>query len=851
MENPNQNIFSNVNTSNNNGANPNFSPNPAPAVNPQGVNQPNQQPAVNTAQYSAPQPSSTVSPAQNFAPQPPNTQNIPIGQNPSNINPGYQQNFPPHQPQQQPSQQYAAQSAMPTTNQQQYAAQSAMPSSNPQPGAFIQNSPNYRNAYATGQIPPNGRPLNQAYPNSRPTAKAPDPRKAIWGCLGFFIFAIIAFVIFVLVFVSQTSANGDNSLASTLGVNAAEFTNALILLTNIIFGIVVFVAFFVAVIGFFQAVLVPKTDKPTKSRWMRSGITASIIMLFFLAIWVFVFIFLSGKQVNISTPETTTAQILTEPENTLQQTAPFSVVFDSSAIQKSTPRNFEILTYQWDFGDGETSTAPQVTHIYTTTGRFTAKLTVTARNTETQEDASQTFTKDITIANAKLNASFTATPESGRAPLKVVFDASASSSPAGKILSYDWDFTGSNTFKDASGVKAEHTFDKVGDYQVALRITDNTGQEPAITEKTITVSGTDTPTAVIDIPTSTGKYFSNKQITFLGEKSTSPTTDIVKYEWDFGDGTPKATTRTATHTYERPGLYEVSLTVTDRDGLTGQATQKITLETEESAPVASIDTTPKLTGTAKSLSGTAPFEVSFSAAGSTDPDNNIVDFQWDFDGDGKMEATGETAKYVFTEPGVYNATLYVTDSAKNQSKSVLVINVSQQGLQARVTADVVEGNSPLTVTFDASGSSAPGTKINTYEWDFGDGSPRRIGTAQISYKYTSIGNFTAKVTARSADGQSSTAEIIISIRPVELSACFTPSVESGIAPLSVEFDPRCTQGPAAIFKYDFGDGETSRTRKPTHTFDKPGNYTVTLEVTDNQNIVNVFKKDILVLGEIK
>jgi PKD repeat protein/outer membrane protein assembly factor BamB len=69
-------------------------------------------------------------------------------------------------------------------------------------------------------------------------------------------------------------------------------------------------------------------------------------------------------------------------------------------------------------------------------------------------------------------ASFTATPQSGTAPLQVNFNASASSDPDGTIVSYSWNFGDTNT---GSGVTASHTYSSAGNYTATLTVTDNDG----------------------------------------------------------------------------------------------------------------------------------------------------------------------------------------------------------------------------------------------------------------------------------------------------------------------------------------------------------------------------------------
>lgn len=59
--------------------------------------------------------------------------------------------------------------------------------------------------------------------------------------------------------------------------------------------------------------------------------------------------------------------------------------------------------------------------------------------------------------------------------------------------------------------------------------------------------------------------------------------EVVGYAWDFGDGA-KAEGERANHTYSRPGTYTATLTVTDNDGLTGQASVPVTATEARAEP---------------------------------------------------------------------------------------------------------------------------------------------------------------------------------------------------------------------------------------------------------------------------
>ena len=117
----------------------------------------------------------------------------------------------------------------------------------------------------------------------------------------------------------------------------------------------------------------------------------------------------------------------------------------------------------------------------------------------------------------------------------------------------------------------------------------------------------------------------------------------------------------------------------------------------------------------------------------------------------------------------------------------------------------------------------------------------------MTYKYTSVGTFSASVTVLGDDGEKATTKLQIVVRPVSLTSCFTVNTDSGNAPLFLTVDPSCSQGTIEDYHWDFGDGDVSFDRKPeTHIYDQAGSYTITLEVTSDDGIVDTFSKTISV-----
>lgn len=689
--------------------------------------------------------------------------------------------------------------------------------------------------------PQPGRPGTP--PPNRPGAGLPSNpatrRKALLGCMGAFVGTIVILLILSFVFLAQSDPQVQSPIAKLLGVEQASFINGLITFVHTIFVLLALTAFVFTMIGLFKASMAKKDDKVAKKEGLRETMIAGIILLFILLVWVGVYIYLDSKRIKVEGPAQT--EIMTEPLDTTNLTAPIEIKFDASNIKLS---QFQIVSYNWDFGDKESGTGQITSHIYTDIGTYTVTLNVEGKDKKTGElTTAGTYTIFVSVADVALSASFIAEPETGEAPLTVKFDASASKAPNGNIDKYEWDLNEDGKYDDATGVTTEYEFEKIGIYKVGLKVTTSLGKEGTI-EKEITVVEATKPIPVIEIMDNPAKYLVDTEYVFKSDKSTSPSGKITKYEWDFGDGAKVVTTKTASHKYTKTGNYEVTLTLTDDAGKVGESTKILKVENMPGIPVAKMVTDPAMKQTAVSLDGKVPFAVKFDATSSVDPDNNIVDYGWDFNDDGTNEAFGVTTTYTFTSEGTFKVVLTVTDADENTGTANMTVKVSPQGITAVLTADTVDGNIPLTVAFDASASSYPKGQISSYRWDFGDGSAPKLGESSLSHKYTAVGTYTAKVTVIGSDNTTDTASQLISVRELGLQSCFATVFEQGPAPLTTSFDPGCSTGNISKYFWDFGDGQTSTDEKPDHTFTTAGTYKVTLEVSDNDN--NISKSEVTI-----
>lgn len=685
-------------------------------------------------------------------------------------------------------------------------------------------------APTTQQASTNAQKPATTTPPSSPINK----QKALLGCLGAFGGVMIILLILSFIFLAQAEG-GQSPIAKLLGVDQASFVNGLITFVHTVFILISLVTFVFTMVGFFRAGMAKKGDLIAKRAGLRMGFVSMGILLFVLVVWGFVYVFLDDKRIQVEGE--LIEPIVTQPEDTLNLSAPVEIIFNASNVPVDKDK-FQIVSHNWDFGDKSSDTGQIVSHIYKEKGIYDVELLVNVRDKSTGEvSTGGEYHLTVSITNQALAAIFSADPQSGEVPLEVEFDATESVDPDGNIKDYEWDFDNDGEFDDATGIKVKNKFTKIGKYKVSLRVTSSTG-EFNVAEKEIDVVKDESPLAEIEVIGNPANFTVGVNYTFSADKSTSPNGKIEKYEWDFNDASKVQTTKTVSHIFKNEGTYEIYLKVTDEKGEEGEKKMKVVVGSPKGTPKAKIKTEPAIAGDGLSLNGKVPFTVTFDARESTDTDRNIIDYSWDFNDDDKADAFGDRVSYTFNEEGTFNVKLSVSDSDKNVGIATLPVKVDSQGIVAKLKADVIDGTVPLTVQFDASGSTYDKGSIISYEWDFGDGTPKKIGAALINHKYAAIGTYTAVVTAVSSDNTRANKSVTITVREIPLSACFVSVFETGPAPLQTTFDPGCSTGTISNYFWEFGDGSTSTDIKPTYTFKNPGQYRVTLEVSDSESTVD-------------
>jgi uncharacterized repeat protein (TIGR01451 family) len=210
-----------------------------------------------------------------------------------------------------------------------------------------------------------------------------------------------------------------------------------------------------------------------------------------------------------------------------------------------------VLTYAWDFGDGQSGMGGIVSHSYSAPGVYT--VTLTASNSVSSETATSFVLVDEPIAGLEILINGDPGPAIVATNDDTHFEGVNS---GGSNLFYTWDFGDGGV---ANGRFVTHTYAVPGIYTATLTAsnsvssytaTTNVLAEEAVSELIILVNGEPEP-----LPVLTEEIVTFEGISIDGSN--------LSYTWDFGDG-GVANGRIVTHTFAIPGDYTISLTAANQ-----------------------------------------------------------------------------------------------------------------------------------------------------------------------------------------------------------------------------------------------------------------------------------------------
>jgi PKD repeat protein len=488
----------------------------------------------------------------------------------------------------------------------------------------------------------------------------------------------------------------------------------------------------------------------------------------------------------------------------------------------------EPVNYNWDFGDGNTSTEHNPLYTYNHQGSYRITLNISQ---SAGAPASLAKNNYITVESpqipAPLNPAFTGTPRSGVAPLAVQFNDTST----GKHDHWEWDFGDGNS---SSEQKPHYVYNESGSFNVKLTISTSSGEQATIVQDNYITVNPAPQKGELVLDFNATPRSGNMPLTVQFYDLSTGFIEPVTYLWDFGDGNTSSE-HNPLYIYYYKGSYRVILNVSQSGGAPASVAKNNYILITSVVPVL-----PLADFSGIPTSGNAPLTVAFTDLTTNTP----ISWNWSFGDDSRENATEQNPVHTFSVAGNYTVSLFAANAngsdiqTRNEYIKVNPVVVHLTPPVADFSGKPSTGDAPLTISFKDLSTNTP----TSWTWSFGDNSTENATQQNPVHTYTNPGNFTVSLNATNADGSDTqTRTEYIKVNAVPLSqpvatppvADFSGKPTTGDAPLTISFKDLSTNTPIS-WTWSFGDNSTENTteQNPVHTYINPGNYTVSLNATN-------------------
>lgn len=367
------------------------------------------------------------------------------------------------------------------------------------------------------------------------------------------------------------------------------------------------------------------------------------------------------------------------------------------------------------------------------------------------------YSIETTGGNLSPSAKFSANPASGLAPLKVTFDASASSDPDGSIGSYAWDFGDGTT---GTGQIVDHTYNSAGSFTAILTVTDNNSAQ-ATASQTISVQSTGGGQTILfqDQFNRVGSTLGTGWRLDAGSFSTDGAFAVSGTAANWAAVTaPIGTSDYAVESTLIVPAGSLYSGIAVRGNNAAINTDNYVLQISTTGTVnlyrrnAGAWTLLRSFSVSGGIAAGTPYKLKLAVKGASP-----VHLEASFQGGVLFTYDDTGTNQLFTGlPGIQNYDAGVKYDAFTVSGLASNGNANPT---AKVACTPTTGPAPLNVSCNGSASSDSDGSIVSYDWNFGDGTTGSGAT--VSHTYAAAGTFTATLVVTDNAGAQGTASAVI------------------------------------------------------------------------------------------
>ena len=448
----------------------------------------------------------------------------------------------------------------------------------------------------------------------------------------------------------------------------------------------------------------------------------------------------------------------------------------------------------WTFGDGSTSALQNPVHVYGTPATYVVTL----------------VTQNIFGCKDSITISTTVNPLPVAAFAFDTVCATAATSftdQSTSAVSWTWDFGDGTTSTSNSPT---HVYPSAA-YNVTLIVANAFGCTDTITHSIIVnpnpVSAYTATTACHTYPT----VFTDNSIA------------AVSWIWDYGDGPPLDPTTSPTHIFANPGIYNVTLLVTNIFSCTNSSSQTVTVLQQ---PIADF--------TFSTVCARQIVNFTDATVGAA-----MTSWTWDF-GDGTPINSLQNPTHIYALGGNYNVTLIVGNSAGCADTVVKPIIVNTVPTPLFTALASCQGT--ITSFTNLSTDVVP---INSWFYDFADGNNSL--SQNPNYIYAAAGTYNVTLTVTNINGCDSTYTLPVTINVHPVANYIVDTVCIGTPTTFTDL----STGSPTTWNWNFGDGTSSITGPVvTHIYPTAGSFVTSLSVSSGAGCSDVTFQIVVVRSDV-
>lgn len=477
------------------------------------------------------------------------------------------------------------------------------------------------------------------------------------------------------------------------------------------------------------------------------------------------------------------------------------------------------LTYQWAYGDGNTSTNTHPGHTFKNFGTYQVRLVA-----QSQFGCVDSFKRPVkVVANPSVDFSFVNSDKQCNS-LDTFKLQNKSNKRNAFSISYVWKFGDGSS---STQTNINKSYQNAGDYRITLQAENNNGCKDSVNFNAKVY-----PDPVADFSINkAGQCINNQKFDFTNNTSVAFGGGSLSYQWLYSD-TLFASSTQSTKTFDQVKSYSIKLIATSSLGCKDSVSKNITVFPK---PVANFD----INDTTQCLTNNV-----FKLTNNSQVSSGTNSYQWDF-GDNTGNSVVSPDK-VFTKFGTYTIKLLALTNNSCRDSIAKKVTVHSQPDMLFSRSDTALCRYKNSFTFTNNSSNADASKL-TYRWTYSDGNSDTSTSPKVGFKESGL--YLVKLVGRSDFGCLDSQIQRVRVFPQPLPSFTIKSANQCLTNNAYEatnYSTVASEGGTLSYRWEFGNASNSTLKNPTWKYIKDDTFVAKMYVESSLGCKDSLFKSVIV-----